>query len=197
MDYNKEMEKIIENLDHVPSLLLHSCCAPCSSAVLERLMEHFDITILYYNPNIEPYEEYLKRKYEEKRFISELKSPNKLDMVDADYNNEVFKALTQGHENDEERGPRCYICYRERLRYTYEKARELGYEYFGTTLSVSPYKSSKWLNEIGLELETSEVKYLVSDFKKKNGYKRSIELSTKYGLYRQDYCGCVYSIRNK
>lgn len=195
MDYNKEMEKRIEELDHVPSLLLHSCCAPCSSAVLERLKEHFDITILYYNPNIEPYEEYVKRKEEEQRFISKLESPNRLDMIDADYNNDIFKALTEGHEFDEERGPRCYICYKERLRYTFEKASTLGYEYFGTTLSVSPYKLSKWINEIGLDLETEKVKFLVADFKKKNGYKRSIELSREYNLYRQDYCGCIYSQR--
>lgn len=193
MDYNREMEKIIEALDYTPSLLLHSCCAPCSSAVLERLIEHFDITVLYYNPNIEPYEEYLKRKEEEKKFLSTIKSPNKLTMLDADYNNDVFKSITKGHESDPERGARCYLCYKERLRYTFEKAKENNFDYFGTTLSVSPYKSSKWLNQIGLELETDKTKFLVADFKKKDGYKRSIELSKKYGLYRQDYCGCIYS----
>lgn len=193
MDYNREMEKIIETLDYTPSLLLHSCCAPCSSVVLERLIEHFDITVLYYNPNIEPYEEYLKRKEEEKKFLSTIKSPNKLTMLDADYNNDVFKSITKGHESDPERGARCYLCYKERLRYTFEKAKENNFDYFGTTLSVSPYKSSKWLNEIGLELETDRTKFLVADFKKKDGYKRSIELSKKYGLYRQDYCGCIYS----
>lgn len=197
MDYNKEMEKILDSLTYVPSLLLHSCCAPCSSAVLERLMDYFDITILYYNPNIEPYEEYLKRKEEEKNFIKQLKSPNKLDMVDADYRNDVFKKITEGHEHDEERGPRCYICYKERLKYTQAKAEELGYDFFGTTLSVSPYKVSKWINEIGLELENDKTKFLVADFKKKDGYKRSICLSKKYGLYRQDYCGCIYSQKAK
>lgn len=195
MDYNREMEKIIESLDHTPSLLLHSCCAPCSSAVLERLMDHFDITILYYNPNIEPYEEYLKRKDEEKEFISKLKSHNKLEMIDADYDNEVFKTLARGHEDDPERGPRCYLCYKERLSYTFKKAERNNFEFFGTTLSVSPYKSSRWLNEIGLELETEKTKFLPADFKKKNGYKRSIELSKEYELYRQDYCGCIYSRR--
>lgn len=197
MNYDKEMVKIIESLDHVPSLLLHSCCAPCSSAVLERLMNYFDITILYYNPNIEPKEEYDRRKAEEANFISRLKSPNKLEIIDCDYNHEAFSKLATGHENDPERGNRCYLCYRERLSYTFNKAKELGYEYFGTTLSVSPYKVSRWINEIGLNLEDQETKFLVADFKKRDGYKRSIELSSEYGLYRQDYCGCIFSKENK
>lgn len=193
MNYDIEMKKLIDSLDHVPTLLLHSCCAPCSSAVLERLKNHFHITILYYNPNIEPYEEYLKRKKEEQEFIKKIQSPYKLDMIDADYNNDLFKSLTEGHENDLERGPRCYICYKERLRYTKEKASVLGYEYFGTTLTISPYKLSNWINEIGLELQDDKVKFLIADFKKNDGYKRSLELSKIYSLYRQDYCGCIYS----
>lgn len=198
MNYDNEMNKLIESLDHVPSLLLHSCCAPCSSAVITRLCEHFDITILYYNPNIEPYEEYIKRKDEQIRLIKSFKSPNKLDIMDADYNNDRFHELVLNHENDPERGPRCYICYKERMEYTAKKALDEGFEYFGTTLSVSPYKLSSWINEIGLDLEKElGIKFLVSDFKKQNGYKKSIELSEKFGLYRQDYCGCIYSKRNK
>lgn len=193
MNYDKEMEKLIAGLDGVPKLLLHTCCAPCSSAVIERLSDHFDITVIYYNPNIEPRVEYEKRKNEQKRFLSEIKSSNVLNMIDADYDNEHYKKLIAGHEEDPERGPRCLICYKDRIEYTFKKACELGYDYFGTTLSVSPYKVSSWINEIGLELENDEVKFLVADFKKQNGYKRSIELSHEYDLYRQDYCGCIYS----
>ena len=193
MNYDKEMAKIIASLDHVPSLLLHTCCAPCSSAVITRLKDYFDITVLYYNPNIEPYDEYLKRKEEQKRFLKEIESDNKLTIIDADYDNDAYRKLISGHESDLERGPRCHLCYRKRLEYTYNKAKELGFEYFGSTLSVSPYKVSNWINEIGLSLEDDDVKFLVADFKKQNGYKRSIELSHEYNLYRQDYCGCVFS----
>lgn len=197
MNYDKEMTKLIENLDHVPTLLLHSCCAPCSSAVIDRLKDYFDITILYYNPNIEPFEEYEKRKEEQKRFLKEIQSNNVISFLDCDYNNERFKALSKGHENDEEKGPRCYLCYEERIKYTKNIAKEHGFEYFGTTLSVSPYKISRWINEIGLNLEDDEVKFLVGDFKKQNGYKKSIEFSKTYGLYRQDYCGCIFSKAKK
>lgn len=197
MNYDNEMEKLINSLDHVPSLLLHSCCAPCSSSTIERLKDYFDITILYYNPNIEPYEEYLERKENQIKLLSMLESKNKLDFHDEDYDDEPFKRLTKDHEADPERGPRCYLCYEERIRHTKEVAERLGYEYFGTTLSVSPYKVSRWINEIGLNLEDEKTKFLVADFKKKDGYKRSIELSKEYGLYRQDYCGCVYSKRQK
>lgn len=193
MNYDKEMEKIIEGLDHVPTLLLHTCCAPCSSAVIERLKDYFDITIIYYNPNIEPFLEYEHRKEEQKKFLSKIKSKNKLDMIDADYDNEHYKSIIKGLENEPERGSRCKVCYRDRIEYTFNKAKSLGYEYFGTTLTVSPYKVSSWINEIGLELETDDLKFLVADFKKQNGYKRSIELSREYDLYRQDYCGCIFS----
>ena len=194
MNYDKKMEELIKSLDHVPSILLHSCCAPCSSAVITRLMEYFDITILYYNPNIEPYEEYLKRKEEQIRLINSIKSPNKLDIIDADYDNDRYHELVKDNTEDPERGPRCYICYKQRIDYTAKKAKSCGYEYFGTTLSVSPYKVSSWINEIGLKAEQNYgIKFLVSDFKKHDGYKKSIELSKKYDLYRQDYCGCVYS----
>ena len=190
MNYYKEMLKIIENLEYKPRLLLHSCCAPCSTTVIETLKEYFDITIIYYNPNIEPFEEYEKRKKEQKKIIEEYG----IKFLDCDYDNELFHDMSIGLENVPERGIRCHKCYRLRLNYTAHKAREKEFEYFGTTLTVSPYKLSNVLNEIGLELsKVYNIKFLVSDFKKNEGYKKSIELSKKYDLYRQDYCGCIYS----
>jgi predicted adenine nucleotide alpha hydrolase (AANH) superfamily ATPase len=201
MNYNNKMEEIIaieQEKNNIPSILLHSCCAPCSSHVISTLTPYFNITILYYNPNIEPYEEYLKRKEEEIRFLKEYPNINKLDIIDCDYDNDKFKAISKGLEDAPEGGARCFKCYRLRLEKTAEIAKEKGYDYFGTTLTVSPYKNSSKLNEIGEELEKEyNVKYLYSDFKKKNGYKHSIELSKEYNLYRQDYCGCVFSKRNK
>ena len=193
------MEEIIQqNNGEVKSLLLHSCCAPCSSHVIDTLTKYFDITILYYNPNIEPYEEYERRKEEEKRFISEYPNVNKLDIIDCDYDNDKFISMSKGLENEPERGARCIKCYYLRMDYTANKCKELGYDYFGTTLTVSPYKDSNKLNEIGESLEKKyNVNYLYSDFKKNNGYKHSIELSKEYNLYRQDYCGCKYSKRDK
>lgn len=193
MNYDKELEKILNNLTHTPKLLLHSCCAPCSSYVITYLMDYFDITVLYYNPNIEPKSEYEKRKEEQKRFLKELQSPHELTFMDADYDNSAWHDLVKDNENDKERGKRCYLCYQKRLEYTAKIAKEKNFEYFGTTLSLSPYKVSSWINEIGLKLETDDIKFLVSDFKKRDGYKKSIELSKKYNLYRQDYCGCIYS----
>lgn len=193
LNYDKEMEKLIKSLDYTPKLLLHSCCAPCSSSTIERLGDYFDITVLYYNPNIEPYEEYLKRKEEQKRLLSVIKSKNRLDFLDEDYDNTPFEKLSRGHESDPERGARCYLCYKERLEHTRNVAESLDYDFFGTTLTISPYKVSSWINEIGISLETSKTKFLVADFKKREGYKRSIELSKEYGLYRQDYCGCKFS----
>ena len=199
MNYQKKMEDIIEenkknNL--VPTILLHSCCAPCSSHVIDVLSKDFNITILYYNPNIEPYEEYLKRKEEEIRFIKEYNNTNRLDIIDCDYDNEQYHELVKGLEDCKEGGNRCFKCYRMRLEYTAIKAKELNYDYFGTTLTVSPYKNSQKLNEIGEELEKKyNIKYLYSDFKKNNGYKHSIEMSKEYNLYRQNYCGCIYSQR--
>lgn len=196
MNYDNEMEKIIKELDYVPKLLLHSCCAPCSSAVITKLKDYFDITVIYYNPNIEPYEEYLKRKEEQKRLLTLLDSKNKIDFIDCDYDNDKYHELVKGHEDDPERGNRCYICYKQRMKYTASRAKENNYDFFGTTLSVSPYKVSKWINEIGYNLSTEyNVRFLPADFKKKNGYKKSIELSKKYKLYRQNYCGCIYSKR--
>ena len=201
MNYNNTMLDIIkkeQESNNIPSILLHSCCAPCSSHVIDTLTKYFNITILYYNPNIEPYEEYLKRKEEEIRFIKEYKNINKLDIIDCDYDNDSYHKLVKGLENAPERGERCFKCYNLRLEYTAKKAKELDYDYFGTTLTVSPYKNSNKLNEIGEELsEKYNIKYLYSDFKKNNGYKHSIELSKIYNLYRQDYCGCIYSKKQR
>ena len=193
MNYDNEMKKIIKTLNYKPKLLLQSCCAPCSTTVIEVLKDFFDLTILYYNPNIEPFEEYEKRKKEQIKIIEYYG----LKYLDCDYDNEIFHKMAKGLECEPEKGIRCHKCYRLRLDYTAKKAKENNFEYFSTTLTVSPYKLSKVINEIGLELEsTYDVKYLVSDFKKNNGYKRSIELSNKYDLYRQNYCGCIYSKRS-
>ena len=194
MNYNLECEKILNsiNLEDKPSLLLHSCCAPCSSAVLERISKYFKITILFYNPNITDYEEYLKRKEELKRLIKDVGYDIKI--MDCDYDKEKFISLALGLENKKEGDIRCYKCYKLRLEKTAMEARNNNFDYFTTTLSISPYKNSKWLNEIGEELALKyNINYLYADFKKKNGYKRSVELSNIYHLYRQDYCGCIYS----
>lgn len=189
MNYNEEMKKIIQNKKG-RKLLLHSCCGPCSSSVIERLKDDFDITVLYYNPNIEPFEEYEKRKNEQMRLLDIYH----IKHMDIDYLNEEYKSKVIGHENDKENGPRCHLCYELRLEKTAKLAKENGFDYFCTTLTVSPYKSSQVINEIGLKLEEKyHIDYLVSDFKKEEGYKRSIELSKEYNLYRQDYCGCLYS----
>lgn len=200
MNYSKFLEEILEDIDNKnirPKLLLHSCCAPCSSYVIEYLSKYFDITIFYYNPNISPISEYLKRKEEQIRLIKEIKSTNKLNIIDCDYDNDIYEEMIKGLENEPERGNRCTVCFSLRLRKTAVTAKEMEYDYFGTTLTVSPYKNSNLINEIGLDLqEELGVDYLVSDFKKKNGYKRSIELSKIYNLYRQNYCGCKYSKRD-
>ena len=197
MNYNLLMEQEIEkikNMDKTPTILLHSCCAPCSSHVISTPIPFFNITILYYNPNIEPLEEYEKRKQEEIRFINEFPHKNKLDIMDCDYDNDKYHENIKGLESEPEGGARCMKCYYQRMEKTAKLAEENHYDYFATTLTVSPLKNSKKLNEIGKQLEEKyKVKYLYSDFKKKNGYKHSIELSKKYNLYRQDYCGCVYS----
>ena len=196
-NYDKWMQEIIEKnqeLEIVPTLLLHTCCAPCSSAVIERLSKYFHITVFYYNPNIEPLEEYLKRKEEQKRFLSEVTTPYPINFLDCDYEHEEFIQLSKGLESEKEGGSRCLKCYRLRLLKTVLKAQELHFDYFGTSLTVSPYKNAQALNQIGEELQKKfNVKYLYSDFKKRNGYKRSIELSKDYHLYRQDYCGCSFS----
>lgn len=190
---NKELSKIKE-AGITPRLLLHSCCAPCSSYVLEYLTEYFDITVYYYNPNISPMGEYEKRIAEQKRLISEMKFKNSVSFIEGTYNHDEFISLTRGLENLPEGGERCSLCYEMRLEAAAQKATEINADYFTTTLSVSPYKNTAKLNTIGLKLAMEyDVPYLVSDFKKNNGYKRSIELSTEYGLYRQNFCGCIFS----
>lgn len=196
-NYNSIMKEIIENLPEgkVPSVLLHSCCAPCSSEVITRLTEYFNITVLYYNPNIEPKSEYLKRKNEQIRFIKEFKNKkNNVEFIDCDYDNEAFKEMSKGFEREPEGGTRCSRCYELRLRKTGMLAKEKGFDYFCTTLTISPYKHSLVINQIAERLEKElGIKYLYSDFKKEDGYKNSIELSKEYELYRQNYCGCHYS----
>ncbi len=178
-------------------ILLHSCCAPCSSHVITYLAPYYNITVLYYNPNIYPKEEYEKRKQEQIKLINELNTPNKLDYLDCDYDNDVYEELIKGYENCPERGARCPICFKLRLEKTAKLAKEHNYDYFCTTLTVSPYKNATQINEIGASLSDKyQIKWLYSDFKKEDGYKKSIELSKKYNLYRQNYCGCIYSQRN-
>ena len=191
------LKEIIKN-NEKPKLLLHVCCAPCSSYVLEYLINYFDITVFYYNPNISSIDEYNKRLKEEQRFVVEYPFNQKIEVIPGDYDNERFEKEIEGLENEKEGGARCFKCYRLRLEESAKYAKENGFDYFTTTLTISPYKRSDKLNEIGHELEEKfGINYLYSDFKKKNGYKRSIELSHEYNLYRQDFCGCVYSVRNK
>lgn len=193
-NYNIELENLLKNLTSTPTLLLHSCCAPCSSYVLSYLTKYFKITVLYYNPNISPKEEYEKRKEEQIRLINEMPFVNPVTIIDCDYDNDKFEEIVKGLEEEKEGGCRCHKCYRLRLEKTATLAKQNHFDYFGTTLTVSPYKNSQKLNEIGAELESIyQVPYLYSDFKKKEGYKKSIELSRIYNLYRQNYCGCVYS----
>ena len=201
VNYQKELEKIIESHaanGELPTLFLHSCCAPCSSYVLEYLSEFFKITVFYYNPNIYPDDEYYKRVLEQKEFISRLPAKNKIDFIEGNFDKERFYDMAKGLENVREGGERCFNCYELRLGEAAKMARELKMDYFTTTLSISPLKNSQKLNEIGLRLaDEYKVKYLVSDFKKKNGYVRSVELSKEYNIYRQDYCGCVFSKKER
>lgn len=194
-NYRRELERLIAGLDgRVPTLLLHACCAPCSSASLEYLAKYFSISILYYNPNISPIEEYEKRLDELKRLISEMPLGYPVSLVPCEYRGEDFAGIAEGLEQEPEGGARCMACYRLRLEEAARAAREHGCEYFTTTLTISPLKNAGAINRIGEELgEKYGVKHLPSDLKKGDGYKRSIELSKAYGLYRQDYCGCVYS----
>ena len=175
-------------------LLLHCCCAPCSSATLERLQDEYEVDIYYYNPNIEPEAEFRKRAAEEERFVREFRPDGGVRVLTAEYDHGAIEEIARGREEMPERSERCYLCYELRMRKTAEYAKAHGYECFTTSLSISPYKSSRWINEIGerLERETG-VRFLHSDFKKQNGYRRSIELSREYSLYRQDWCGCKYS----
>lgn len=199
INYQKELEKVIENnlqKNIIPTLLLHACCAPCSSYVLEYLSNYFEITVVFYNPNISTNEEYNHRAKELLRFINEKQFNNPVKAVIEDYVPEEFYRIAEGLENCKEGGKRCFRCYRLRMEKAAAMAQEGGYDYFTTTLSISPLKNAEKLNEIGGELEQEYgVKYLFSDFKKKNGYKRSIELSKEYNLYRQNFCGCEFSKR--
>lgn len=194
MNYDLVMQEQISNTKRGSSLLLHACCAPCSSAVIERLGSIFAITILFYNPNITDEDEYNKRLLELKNFVSKIKTKYPLKVIDGRYDPNEYFAISKGLEKEKERGKRCYECYELRLRETALVARKLKFDFFTTTLSISPYKNSLWLNEIGEKLTSQyDVNYLYADFKKNNGYKRSIELSKEYNLYRQDFCGCIYS----
>ena len=198
MNYDLKMEEIINGIDEGCTLLLHACCAPCSSSVLERLGNFFKISILYYNPNITEKYEYEKRLNEIVKFASNFKTKYSIEVIPGRYKPIEFFDIARGLEKEPERGKRCYKCYELRLKETALIAKEKGFDYFTTTLSLSPYKDAKWINEIGESLqEQYKVNFLFSDFKKKNGYKRSIELSKEFDLYRQDYCGCVYSVRDK
>lgn len=193
MNYQKQLDDIISRLgDKKPRLLLHACCAPCSSYVLEYLASIFDITLFFANPNITPFKEYQKRLDELKRLVKEMKLD--IDIKEDNYNADEFYAIAKGLENAPEGGERCKKCYRLRLEKAAREAKIGEYDYFTTTLSISPHKNAAWINEIGGELENEySIKFLPSDFKKKNGYKRSIELSKQYGLYRQNFCGCEFS----
>lgn len=196
-NFQKELDSILLNLEskeEVPSLLLHSCCAPCSSYVLEYLSKYFKITVFYYNPNIYPDEEYFKRVEEQKKFINELSAQHPITFLEGEFITKDFYQAVKGLEDEPEGNKRCSVCYELRLKKTAEMAKKMNFDYFTTTLSISPLKNAEKLNEIGerIGLELG-IAYLNSDFKKKNGYKRSVQLSDEYGLYRQDYCGCVFS----
>lgn len=195
INYQLELDKIIAQLgDDVPRLMLHSCCAPCSSYTLKYLAEYFDITVYYYNPNISPEEEFNKRFDEQERLISQLPTKHTVKLIRGDYVYDDFLDIARGYEDVPEGGERCFRCYRMRLEHTARLAVEQGFDYFCTTLSISPLKNSQRINEIGYEVaEKYGIKWLPSDFKKREGYKQSIELSREYDLYRQNYCGCVYS----
>ncbi|MCM1523017.1 MAG: epoxyqueuosine reductase QueH [Ruminococcus sp.] len=194
-NYQNELDRIISELGgSVPSLLLHSCCAPCSSYVLEYLSRYFRITVFYYNPNIYPQEEFYKRRAEQQRFISLFPAENPIGFIGTEHMSERFYEKIKGLENVPEGGERCFSCYELRLEETAKTAAANNFDYFTTTLSISPHKNADMLNRIGGRLsEKYGVSYLYSDFKKKDGFRRSCRLSEQYGMYRQNYCGCVFS----
>ena len=201
INYQKCMEDIIacETIrGRVPRLLLHSCCAPCSSYCLMTLAEYFEVTVFYYNPNIYPEEEYRMRAREQARFIEQFPVKHPVSFLEGAYDTARFYEMAKGLEQEPEGGKRCFACYELRLRETAEMALQGGYDYFTTTLSISPLKNAQKLNEIGAQLaQEYGIAYLFSDFKKKDGYKKSTEISREYGMYRQNYCGCVYSLRER
>ncbi|MCH5208463.1 MAG: epoxyqueuosine reductase QueH [Oscillospiraceae bacterium] len=194
VNYQYKLDELINSLGCTPRLLLHSCCAPCSSYCLEYLSQYFSITVLYYNPNISPKEEFIKRAEEQQRLISQMKVKNPVSLVVDEYDAQEFFDAVKGMEHIKEGGERCFVCYRLRLGRAAEYAKKYNFDYFCTTLSISPLKNAQKINEIGEELsEIYAVRFLPSDFKKKGGYQRSVELSREYDLYRQNYCGCVFS----
>lgn len=197
MSIHQLMEKQIESevaMENVPSLLLHSCCAPCSSACIEKLADYFHITVFYYNPNIENQEEYDKRANEQRRLIEQMPTKYPVHFIEGAYEPERFLEMVRGHEKEAEGGSRCELCFRMRLTMTATVAKEQKMDYFTTTLTISPLKNATLINRLMEELaKVHEIQYLASDFKKKEGYKRSIELSKEYNLYRQNYCGCMFS----
>lgn len=198
-NYQRELDSLIsynEKQSIVPTLLLHSCCAPCSSYVIEYLSNYFRLTMLFFNPNIGEREEYSYRRDELKRLISEMKTKYPVSFIDGEYNPQEFYDVAKGLENEPEREKRCSKCFSLRLNYTASVAEKEGFDYFATTLTLSPLKNAEVINSIGEKIECKS-KYLPSDFKKKEGYKRSIVLSKEHNLYRQNYCGCVFSKRNR
>lgn len=200
INYDLQMQDIIRKLEQEksekPHLLLHSCCGPCSSAVLEKLTPHFQVTVFFFNPCIHPAAEYEKRLSEQKRLIEEAKLP--VDLLEAVYDPQSYFALVKGLENAPEGGERCLVCFSQRLMSTAQAAKEHGYDFFTTTLTVSPHKNAENLNRIGQEVShETGMPFLPADFKKRSGYLRSLELSKEYSLYRQDWCGCVYSMRGE
>ncbi len=195
INYQKLMEDQISSLESTPSLLLHSCCGPCSSYVLEVLSQFFNVTVAYYNPNIYPEDEYFKRLSEQRKIIEKMPFKNPVKLMECEYDEQEFLTAAKGYENEREGGARCEKCFLLRMGKTARLAKENGFDFFTTTLSVSPHKNAPMLNKIGEELEKEYgVKFLYADFKKKDGYKRSITLSKEYDLYRQDYCGCRFSL---
>ena len=190
INYNHIMEKRIEGFKEKQRLLLHSCCGPCSASVIEKLAPYFDITIFYYNPNIHPELEYLKRRDEQQKYLIKIGVP----FIEGDYDTESFFKVAKGLELEEEGGKRCYRCFELRLKKTAELGAEKDFQFFATTLTVSPHKNASLINKLGQMIaEAYNIEYLASDFKKKEGYKRSLEISRKEEFYRQDYCGCIYS----
>ncbi len=195
MNFQQEQDKIIQGLTGKPTLLLHSCCGPCSSHCIEALSKHFIITVLWHNPNIQPESEYLLRLENQQKLIDSLQTDEKVTLLECPYDVNEFFSVIKGLENEKEGGKRCTECFKIRLEMAAKIAKEQNFDFFTTTLTVSPHKNAPLINEIGFSMaEKYNVKFLPSDFKKKNGYKRSIELSKQFDLYRQNYCGCVYSI---